>query len=506
MRLDVKRNTISGAVSGIANKIIASLCPFVLRTIMIYYMGTEYLGLSSLFTSILSMLSLAELGFGGALVYSMYKPIAENDTKSICALMKLYKKVYMVIGTIILTVGIIIMPFVPKMINGSIPDEINIYILYLIYLINTVASYYFFAYKNSLLAAFQRNDVSNNINTIITIVQYSLQIVLILMFRNYYYYAVVFPVCTIGGNLIRAIIVDKLYPQYISSGEVPLKEKHQIYKRTFGLACHKVGNTISTSLDSMIISSFLGLSSVAIYGNYNYIVTTLMAFIWIIYYSMTAGIGNRMNLISVKENYIEFKTLTTFNNILNGWSTGCVLFLVQPFIKLWAGKNNLLPASSALIFSLYYYVFQSRKIVLLYKDAAGLWKEDQFKPIIGAAFNLIINLALVRKIGIDGVIISSILSFLVIEIPWESCALYKYYFQRKSMIYFIGQIKDFIVMIPCWIIEGIICSHIVMDTSFVLILRGIVCVCLPIPYIFFIYRNDKELKAFMIKIFRKVNN
>lgn len=139
MRLDVKRNTISGAVSGIANKIIASLCPFVLRTIMIYYMGTEYLGLSSLFTSILSMLSLAELGFGGALVYSMYKPIAENDTKSICALMNLYKKVYMVIGTIILAVGIIIMPFVPKMINGSIPDEINIYILYLIYLINTVA-------------------------------------------------------------------------------------------------------------------------------------------------------------------------------------------------------------------------------------------------------------------------------------------------------------------------------------------------------------------------------
>lgn len=500
MKIDVRRNTIMGAVTGISNKLVVTFLPFVMRTIMIHFMGTQYLGLSSLFSSILNMLSLAELGFGSALVFSMYKPIAENDEETLCALLNLYRIIYRIIGTIILAVGIAISPFVNHFINGEVPPDINVQVLYFIYLFNTVVSYFLFAYKNSLLAAFQRNDISSFVGTILTAIEYGVQIILVIRFRNYYCYVAVFPVFTIIGNLVRAAIVQRKYPQYVCKGSITKKQKKEIIEKTLALASHKVGNTISTSLDSLVVSSFLGLSSVAIFGNYNYIVTTVMAMLWIVYSSMTAGIGNRMNLYSVEENYSSFKALTSFNNFIMCWATGCILFLYQPFMELWAGKENLLGVSSVLVFSLYFYVYQSRKIVLVYKDAAGLWREDQVKPLVGAGVNLVLNLTLVQVIGIDGVIVSSIISFLLVEIPWESRTLYKYYFGMSVIEYAKIQLKAFLEAVPCWIVVGIICMIAPQSGVTCLIVRGILCVILPLPYLCLLYRKDNAFMNLLAKI------
>ena len=471
-----------------------------MRTIMIHFMGTQYLGLSSLFTSILNMLSLAELGFGSALVYSMYKPIAENDSDTICALMGLYKKIYRIIGIFILVVGLIITPFVHYFISGDVPDNINIYILFLIYLANTVLSYFLFAYKNCLLYAFQRNDISNNVNTVLTIIEYASMILIVILFRNYYMYVLVFPVITVLGNVIRAVIVDKKYPQYKCKGTIGKDLRRDIYKKTFALACHKIGNTISNSLDSLVVSSFLGLSAVAIFGNYHYIVTTLVAIIWIVYYSMTAGIGNRMVLLSRDKNYHDFKGLTSLNNIVGIWSFGCLLFLYQPFIRLWTGEQNMLPNSSAFLFACYFLVTQSRKIITLYKDAAGLWKEDQWAPIVGATFNLIVNITLVQIIGINGVVLSTILSYILIEIPWETYVLCRRYFGRSLTEYFFNQIKTILVALPCWIVLGLVCAYIQLSPIMTLIVRGLICAILPVPYLFICFRKDYDLWKLIKKV------
>ena len=500
MKLNVKRNTINGSISGVLNKVVATGFPFILRTIMIHYMGTQYLGLSSLFTSILSMLSLAELGFGSALVYSMYKPIAENDSETICALMGLYKKIYRIIGTMILLVGIAITPFVRFFISGDVPADVNVYVLFLIYLANTVLSYYLFAYKNCLLFAFQRNDISNNVNTVLTIAEYLAMIMIIVLFRNYYMYVLVFPVITITGNIVRAIIVDRLYPQYKCRGRISAELQKEIYKKTFALGCHKIGNTISSSLDSLVVSSFLGLSAVAIFGNYNYVVTTLIALIWIVYYSMTAGIGNRMVLLSREENYQDFTALTSINNIICVWAFGCLLFLYQPFVQLWTGEQNMLPNTSVLVFACYFLVCQSRKVIILYKDAAGLWKEDQWASIIGAILNLIVNITLVQIIGINGVVLSSIISFLLVEIPWESYALYKKYFGKSLMEYYKIQVRMIIMALPCWIVIGLFCSVIQQNTIVTLLVRGLICGILPVPYLVLIYRKDENLKRMLKRI------
>lgn len=500
MKLDVKKNTIMGALAGIGNKLIVTLLPFIMRTIMIHYMGTQYLGLSSLFSSILNMLSLAELGFGGALVYSMYKPIAENDTNKICALMGLYRKVYRIIGTCILVLGIAIMPFLENFISGDVPSDINIYSLYLIYLANTVASYFLFAYKNSLLVAFQRNDISSNVGSILTVLEYSIQIALVMIFRNYYCYAIVFPIFTVLGNVIRAIIVQKKYPEYVCRGKVNKAEQKEIYSKTLALASHKIGNTVSSSLDSIVVSSFLGLSSVAIFGNYNYIVSTLTSMIWIVYYSMTAGIGNRMNLKSKQENYSDFLALSSFNNMILMWSTGCLIVLYQPFMKLWAGVENMLHDNMAFVFALYYYVYQSRKIVLLFKDAAGLWKEDQWKPIVGAVVNLVLNIVMIKLLGMNGVILSSIIAFVLIEIPWESRVLNNVYFNTSTKEYLFSQVKAFFIAVPIWGILVFVCKLVPFSGVAELICKGIIAAVLPIPYMLIIYRNDKELLRIIKKI------
>ena len=185
--MERRKNTIRNMIWGTVNRLIATVIPFITRTIIINQLGNEYLGLNSLFTSILQILNLTELGVSSAIVYFMYKPIAEKNEEKICALLNLYKKIYRIIGVVILLIGLILLPFLNYLISGDIPDDINIYILYLIYLFNTVVTYWLFAYKKSLLQAFQRNDIVSKVNSVLSIMQAILQMIIIFVFKNYIY-------------------------------------------------------------------------------------------------------------------------------------------------------------------------------------------------------------------------------------------------------------------------------------------------------------------------------
>lgn len=191
MKIERTKNASRNIIFGGVLKIYQILIPFLMRTAMIYFMGVQYLGLNSLFTSILQVLNLAELGVGSAMVYSMYKPIAEDDEITICALLKMYKKYYNIIGLVIAIVGIIVTPFVPQLIKSDLPAELNIYILYLMNLGITVLSYWLFAYKNSLLQAHQRIDITSRVTLVTNTVQYALQLLVLIMLKDYYIYVIV---------------------------------------------------------------------------------------------------------------------------------------------------------------------------------------------------------------------------------------------------------------------------------------------------------------------------
>lgn len=223
MKINRTKNASRNFIFGIILKIYQLIVPFAMRTAMIYLLGVQYLGLNSLFTSILQVLNLAELGIGSAMVYSMYKPIAEDDTNTICALMQLYKVYYRVIGLVVCVAGLVLFPFVPKLINGDVPTDINVYILYLMNLAATVLSYWLFAYKNSILQAHQRVDITSKVMILTETVKYALQFAVLAIFHNYYYFVIIILLTQIMTNIITAIASNRMYPQFQAKGKLPEK-------------------------------------------------------------------------------------------------------------------------------------------------------------------------------------------------------------------------------------------------------------------------------------------
>ena len=294
MQINKTQNAARNMFFGTVQKIVNIIMPFITRTAMIYTLGANYLGLNSLFTSILQVLNLAELGVGSAMIFSMYKPIAEDDRDTICALMRLYKIYYRVIGLVILAAGIAITPFVPMLIKKDIPNGINIYVLYLMNLGSTVLSYWLFAYKNCLLYAHQRNDVIDRTSTIVICVQQVLQLLILFVFKNYYFYLIIVLGAQVAKNLINAFIVSKMYPEYIPRGTLEKEKVRVINQRVKDLFTSKIGSVVINSADSIVISAFMGLTALAMYQNYYYIMNSVSTFVFVIFSACTAGIGNSL--------------------------------------------------------------------------------------------------------------------------------------------------------------------------------------------------------------------
>lgn len=480
--MELKRfeNSKRNLIFGVLNRGTLILFPFLNRTILLYILGGGYLGLDGLFSSIINVLSLTELGFGSAAVFCMYKPIVENDEDTICAILKLYRTVYRVIGTIILLAGLAAMPFLDKLIHGEVPDGLNVRLIFLIQLINTVLSYFLFSYKISILTAFQREDVISKLIMLTTIVQYSLQFVILFVFRNYYLYLLVMPCMTTIKNLGQALVVKRMFPQYEGRGKLEQDKIKQLLSKVKALLMHKIGGIIANSLDNIVISSFLGLSMVAIYGNYMYVYTSVMGLMNVFYTGIMAGIGNSLVSEPVEKNYRNFIQVSIINCWLSAWCAITMLCLYQPFMQLWAGESLMLEMGTVIIIVFYFYINLSRRIVVLYRDASGIWEQDRFVPLISGVVNVVFNVILIQKIGINGVVISTIIAFLFVEIPWQLRALYKMCFVGYNVKeYLLVQVFFFFLTILVGGITFWLVGVIELDGIACILVRAVICMIVP---------------------------
>lgn len=495
MKIERTRNATRNIIFGIILKTYQVLVPFLMRTVMIYLMGVQYLGLNSLFTSILQVLNLAELGVGSAMVYSMYRPIAEDDNITICALMRLYRSYYRIIGLIIATVGIGLTPFIPKLISGEIPADINIYILYLLNLGATVLSYWLFAYKNSILQAHQRTDVVSKVTLITNTIQYTMQIVVLCFLKNYYYYVIVALLAQALTNIITAIEADKLYPHFKPRGRVNTEQVRKINQRIKDLFTSKIGAVIYDSADTIVISSFLGLTMLAIYQNYFYIITAITGFITVVFNACTAGIGNSIVTETKEKNFYDLNKFTFIICWIAGCCSACLLCMYQPFMKLWVGSKLMLTFSAVVCFVVYFFIRQLNSLFNLYKDASGMWHEDRFRPLVAALTNLILNILLVQFIGIYGILISTVLAIIAVGMPWLLFNLFTVVFEKKYLIDYLKNLVFYvsIVIISC-IVTYIICNIFIYVSLLTLMIRGIICVIIPNLVYYFVYRRTCEFK------------
>lgn len=493
MKLERTKNATKNIIFGTILKLYQILIPFAIRTAMIYLLGVEYLGLNSLFTSVLQVLNLVELGVGSAMVFSMYKPIAKDDENEICALMKLYKLYYRAIGGVILVLGLIVCPFIPKLIKSGVPDDMNVYILYLLNLMATVLSYWLFAYKNCLLQAHQRTDVSSKITIIVNTAMYITQFLLLFIFRNYYFYVIVLLLGQVVNNVVTAIVVDRIYPKYKAKGDLPKEQVKEINNRVKDLFTSKIGAVIVNSADSIVISAFLGLTTLAIYQNYYYILTAIIGIVGVIFNSCTAGIGNSIIVDTREKNYNDFKKFTFMISWIAGFCACALICLYQNFMRLWVGNDLLLDFQCVIYLVMYFFIYEINALLNLYKDASGIWHKDRFRPLVTALSNLLMNVILVNIIGIYGVLLSTVISMILIGMPWIINNLFSEIFKRNWKEYVLQLLKYVIVTIISVAVTYYICSFIGESTVVNLIVRGIICSLVCNLIFFIVYRKSKEM-------------
>ena len=495
-KIERTKNASRNIFFGVILKAYQILVPFLMRTAMIYLMGVQYLGLNSLFTSVLQVLNLAELGVGSAMVYSMYKPIAEDDNITICALMKLYRTYYRVIGLVIAVVGCALTPFIPHLIKSDVPAGINIYILYLLNLGATVLSYWLFAYKNSILQAHQRVDVVSKVTLATSTIQYGLQLFVLWAFHNYYLYVIVMLATQALTNIMTAVCADKLYPQFKPKGNISKEEIKRINQRIRDLFTAKLGAVIVNSADTIVISAFLGLTVLAVYQNYYFIITSIIGFVTVIFSSVTAGIGNSLVVETKEKNFSDLLKFTFIICWIAGICSCCFLNLFQPFMDIWVGKDLMLGFSAVVFFVVYYYVYEVNQLLNTYKDAGGIWHEDKFRPLVTAIANLGMNLLMVNYIGIYGIILSTVLSMVIVGMPWLIHNLFSTLFPRKYTASYLKKLFFYIFVSGISAVLTVcICNFVNFNPWLTLIIRGVFCFIVPNIVFLFVYKNTKEFKS-----------
>lgn len=496
---NAKKNILFGYIS----KITELLLPFVSRTIILYILGEQYLGLSSLFTSILNMLNMTELGFSSAVVFGLYKPLSDGDTDKVRAYMSFYKQVYKIIGIIILVMGIALLPFLHFLIKGDTPSDINLYAIYVIYLINTVVSYLAFAYKSSLLQASQKGSVVSKISSLINCSKSVFQIIALLLVKSYYVYVLLIVVATLVNNFVTNAVVNRMYPQYMGYGVLEKKERAELYTNIKGLAISKVCGVMRDSLDSITLSAFVSLSAVAIYGNYYYILSALHGLMVVVTVAIKAGVGNSICTESVEKNTNDMLKFNYFYMFIASWCFTCLICLYQDFMLVWVGDELIVDNFTMILFAFYFYSLCFSDIRNVYIEAKGMWWEYRYRSIFEACANLILNVLFVYMWGIKGVLIATILTFWSINLLYGSIIIFKQYFGFKALKSYILQNVGILVSSSvATIITYFVCYFIILD-NMVLQLAIKAMACCIIPIIVFVILNMKNRYMLMFHTYIK---
>ena len=501
MKIQVTKNTIQGSFWGIICKLTAIVLPFVIRTIIIRKLGAEYAGLNGLFSSILQILNLAELGIDSAMVFEMYKPVAEDDYSVLSSLLNFYRKAYLVIGSAVTIVGLSLIPFLRYLISGSVPSDINIYVLYLIYLFNSVSGYFFFAFYLSILFAYQRQADSSKIYFCIYLLTYVAQIIVLLVFKNYYLYVSFLPLATFLYNFIVSLFVKKRYPNIRPVGRISDENKKSIKKRVIALAVNKFGVLIPHTVDVIVISSFLGLFLVTKYDNYYYVLNSVVGIILILFNSLTAGLGNKLIKSTIQENTKDFSLIFSINGLIAIVCTTCLFSLYQDFIELWVGSEYLFSIQMVVLFCVNFYLHVIQKTVCVYRDASGMWKEVMAKTLVASILNLVLDIVLVRFFGVFGVIVPTILCMLFIDVPWEAHVLFKSKIKYPIFNYFARILfYAFITVMSCVVCNKIVYNlgimNVVLKMLVTLALSLIISLGLFCAFTSFFEDNVSSLMAF----------
>lgn len=496
------KKTIRNTYYSFIYKFVEVFMTFVLRTVFIRILGTTYLGVQGLFSNILTVLSLFEAGIGSATVFSLYAPLAENDHGRVAALMRLFRKTYNALGLLIAVLGFSLTPVLKYIINldEPIPD---LYLIYFLTIVSTSITY-FFSYRRTLLIADQRSDINTRNQIFFKFTRFALLSAVLLITRNFIVYLIADIVNTFASNLQISNVVKKRYRYIEDEKAVALTdvEKKTFVKYMSAGIFSKIGQTVVTSTDSILISVFIGTEIVGLCSNYNLIFSNLDIFIYILFSNITAAIGNYAVKKNKDEAYQLFENLWFANYLIVSVVTVCVFCLTTPFIKIWVGESYVLRESIAYVMAFNFYVTSMCNSVGNFLSARGeITYINRFRPLIEAVVNLTVSIVLAKffNMGLLGVYLGTSACYVLGRMWQDPHTLYKHWFERSFSRFILAYLKKMLVV--AFLSVG--CKYVV-DLLFTLlglnfqtwILAGVVCVVVCVALIVLLYHRTKEFEFF----------
>lgn len=498
------KNSIKTMITALASNAVAILINLIAQALFIKILGSEYLGLNSLFSNILSMLAIVELGIGSAIIFNLYKPIEEKDKETIKSLMIFYRKSYSIIGIIVLVIGLIIIPFLPFLIK-EVTISINLNIIYILFLLDTVFSY-FLSYKRSILYANQKSYIINIIHIIYLFCLNFFQILILFLTQNYYLYLVIKIVMRILENVAITIYANHLYPYILEKNVKPISKqiKTDIMKKVKALFFHKVGSFVVFGTDSLVISKYLGLTTVGLYSNYNLVINGINTVVNQIVSSTTASVGSMLVSETKEKQFSIFKKIRFINFWLACFSGTGLLVVMQTFISIWIGKKYLLSLTILIVLVINYYFSTTRSTYNAFKDAAGIYYEDRFIPIIESISNIILSIILVKLIGLAGVFIGTIISGMALWCYSYPKFVYKKIFKEKISNYYKETLAYFILFLLVSLTTYAISILISSKTLIIdLFLKLIIACIIPNLLMFIIFKKGENFQ-YCLSLFPKL--
>jgi len=503
-------NSIKNTSVGLLQTIITKPLVFFARIVFVRVLGLEYLGINSLFVSIVSVLAVAELGLSKAIIFSMYEPIAKENIPEIKSLMKFYKKSYRFIGMSILFVGMLLTPFIPIFMEPEINISTNVHLIFFLFVLDVVLSY-LFSYKRAILYAHQKNYIISLMDLLYQLTMHSAQIIILLLTQNFLIFTLITVVFRLVENNILNTIADKKYP-YIKEKiieKLDLKVKRNLLQQIKGLLFHRIGGTVVLGMDSILIVRFLGLSAMGMYANYLLILSAFNSILFQFVKGIVASVGNLLTENDSEKSFKVYRKISFLIFWVHTVAMTIIYLAMDSLVTLWLGEEYLLSRNILFLISINFYIQGLRKPCHMFKEAAGIFYQDRFIPLIEILVKFPLSFILLHIWGIAGLLIATLISTLIVYVYTYPIFIYKPIFKRRIKNYFVEHLQYLAILVIVFLISATL-SQIFKISNLWLSLFTQLSLAIIIPNIILIivFRKTEEFsyfKLFLIKMLSKMS-
>ena len=488
------RNVAFNAAASLLTQVVMILLNFVSRTVFIRTLDIDYLGVNGLFSNVLTILSFAELGIGQAIVFSLYKPLAEHNEERICSLMQLYKKLYLFIFGVVVVLGLSMIPFFDVLIKGEPHVKENIVVIYLFYLFSTAVSY-LYIYKQSIITADQKQYVVTTVLTVASIIRVLGQIIILYLTHNFLLFLTIDILFRIAGNLYCSHVADKMYP-YIRNNPKPLRKEdtRKIFKDVKSMAAYKFGSIVVNSSDNVIISAMVSITTVGLVSNYHMLVLACKNIMGGITNAFTASLGNLNATATTNEKYHVFNKILLITAWLYGLASVGIVVISKYFVEVWIGKEFILSTWVVIALVSEFYVWGIHSLESHYRFTMGFFVKGRIAPILAAMSNIGLSIWFCSLWGVAGVFIATSVARIITYGVIDTLIIFKDGFHRNPAIYFVKNVGFLLLFIGIGLLSSWIVGFVTWHSWLGVIAQIILVVILYNAVMVLIFYRTVEFK------------